>query len=129
MRAEQIFVAQANELLRPFGLTFARYQVLGQVRWSEPVTLGSIGERLWIAPSTVTNAVNRLENAGLIRRISDPGDGRATLAEITPKGRRTMDRAVEELNVKLFGAVTLSEPEMAQLVGLIRKIRTGAGDF
>jgi DNA-binding MarR family transcriptional regulator len=129
MRAGQIFVSHADDILRPLGLTFARYQVLGIVRWSGPETLGGISEQLWIAPSTVTNAVNRLEAAGLIRRVTHPEDARATLAEITPKGRRTMDRAVLEINVKLFSAVTLSEKEMLQLIGLIRKIRAGEGDF
>jgi DNA-binding MarR family transcriptional regulator len=129
MRAAQIFVSHADEILRPLGLTFARYQVLGIVRWSESVTLGGIGEQAWVAPSTVTNAVNRLEAAGLIRRVTHPEDGRATLAVITPKGRRTMDRAILEMNVKVFSAVTLSEKEMFRLIGLIRKVRAGEGDF
>ena len=34
MRAEQIFLRRATDALRPLGLTFARYQVLGMVRWA-----------------------------------------------------------------------------------------------
>ena len=128
MRAEQIFLNEATDILRPMGLTFARYQVLGMLRWTAPVTLGKLGERLWITPATVTNAIDRLEAAELCRRTSHPDDARATLAEITPKGRKLFDRAVAELNVKLFGAVGLSEDELNQLVRLVRKIRVGAGD-
>jgi len=129
MRAEQIFLNQATEILRPLGLTFARYQVLGMLRWVGPITLGQLGDRLWITPATVTNAIDRLEAAGLCRRVSHPKDARSTLAEITAKGRRLFDRAVDELNVKLFGAVTLSPDELDQLVTLVRKIRAGAGDI
>jgi DNA-binding MarR family transcriptional regulator len=129
MRADQIFMTQANDILRPLGLTFARYQVLGMLRWTGPLTLGKLGDRLWITPATVTNAIDRLEGAGLCRRVDHPKDARATLAEITVKGRRLFDRAVDELNVKLFGAVTLTPDELDQLVRLIGKIRAGAGDI
>jgi DNA-binding MarR family transcriptional regulator len=128
MRAEQIFLNEATEILRPLGLTFARYQVLGMLRWTGPLTLGKLGDRLWITPATVTSSIDRLEAAGLCRRLSHPDDARSTLAEITPKGIRVFDKAVEELNVKLFGSVALSGEELDQLVRLINKIRAGAGD-
>jgi DNA-binding MarR family transcriptional regulator len=128
MRAEQIFLRRASALLRPLGLTFARYQVLGMLRWTGPLTLGSIGHRLWITPATVTSAVGRLESAGLSRRSAHPTDARATLVEITAKGRRLFDRAVDELNDGLFGSVELSADELDLLVGLIGKIRAAEGD-
>ena len=39
MRAEQIFLNRAAATLRPLGLTFARYQVLGMLRWTGPMTV------------------------------------------------------------------------------------------
>jgi DNA-binding MarR family transcriptional regulator len=128
MRAEQILQRRASELLRPLGLTFARYQVLGMLRWAGPITLGAVGHGLWITPATVTSAVNRLESADLCRRLSHPTDARATLVEITGKGRRQFDRAVEKLNAGLFGDVGLDEEELAQLVELIGKLRSAEGD-
>ncbi len=128
MRGEQIFLRRANEILRPLGLTFARYQVLGMLRWTGPLTLSSVAHRLWITPATVTSAVNRLELAGLSSRQSHPSDARATLVDISVKGRRLFDRAVELLNDELFGSVELSEEELDQLVGLIAKIRVAEGD-
>lgn len=128
MRAEQIFLNRAAGVLRPMGLTFARYQVLGMLRWTGPLTLGAVGHRLWITPGTVTSAIDRLEGAGLTRRLSHPTDARATLAEITPKGQRTFDRAVDELNAHLFGTVELEPDELDLLVRLIGKIRAAEGD-
>ncbi|MEY2397656.1 MAG: hypothetical protein QOJ00_830 [Actinomycetota bacterium] len=128
MRAEQIFLNEATDILRPLGLTFARYQVLGMLRWTGPITLGKLGDRLWITPATVTNAIDRLENAALCRRVSHPDDARATLAEITAKGRKVFDKAVEQLNDNLFGKVGLTDQELDQLVRLVRKIRAGVGD-
>jgi DNA-binding MarR family transcriptional regulator len=128
MRAEQIFLNRAATILRPLGLTFARYQVLGMLRWAGPMTLGAVGRRLWITPATVTSAMDRLENAGLSRRVAHPTDARARLVEITAKGRRLFDRAVEKLNADLFGTVGLATEELDLLVGLIGKIRAAEGD-
>jgi DNA-binding MarR family transcriptional regulator len=129
MRAEQIFLNRAAATLRPLDLTFARYQVLGMLRWTGPMTLGSVGHNLWITPATVTSAVDRLEKAELCRRVAHPDDARATLVEITPKGRRLFDRAVERLNDEVFGTVGLSDQELDQLIGLVRKIRATEGDL
>src|SRR5688572_15775662 len=112
MRAEQIFLRRASDALRPLGLTFARYQVLGMLRWTGPLTLGAVGHRLWITPGTVTSSIDRLEGADLCRRVSHPTDARATLVEITPKGRRLFDRAVQRLNTNLFGTVGLADDEL-----------------
>ena len=129
MRAEQIFLNRATAILRPIGLTFARYQVLGMLRWAGPLTLGAVGHRLWITPATVTNAIDRLEGAALCRRVSHPTDARATLVQITAKGKRTFDRSVEKLNAELFSSVGLDEGELDQLVGLVEKIRAAEGDI
>lgn len=128
MRAEQIFANRAAVILRPLGLTFSRYQVLGMLRWVGPLTLGSVAHRLWITPATVTSSVDRLEAAGLSRRVSHPGDARATLLEITAKGRRLFDKAVDRLNAELFTSVGLDEQELEQLVALIGKLRAVEGD-
>ena len=128
MRAEQIFLKRATDVLRPLGLTFARYQVLGMLRWAGPLTLGAVGHRLWITPGTVTSSVDRLEAADLCRRASHPTDARATLLEITAKGRRLFDRAVERLNTDLFETVGLDEEELDLLVSLVGKIRAAEGD-
>jgi DNA-binding MarR family transcriptional regulator len=110
------------------GLTFARYQVLGLLRRGERLPLGHVGARLWITPGTVTSSVDRLEAAGLIRRVPDPADGRTVLAEITSEGRRVYDKAVDELNTTLFSTLPLSQSELAHLIRLMNKIRAEAGD-
>lgn len=132
MRAHQLLLAQANEVLRPFGLTFARYEVLAWLAWNAEcgsLALSQIGERLQVTPATITSAIDRLELAGLVRRVPHPSDARSTLAEITPRGRRTVTAATAELNTRVFEAVRLSEAEMETLIRLLDKIRIEAGDF
>ncbi len=130
MRAHQLFLSQANEALRPFDLTFARYEVLAWLAWNADcgsLSLSKIGERLQVTPATVTNAIDRLEADRLVRRVPNPSDTRSTLAEITAHGRRLVAAATTELNQKVFEAVQLSQEEMESLIRLLLKVRLEAG--
>src|SRR5215475_250025 len=84
MRVQQILLARLNELLKPHGLTFARYEALMLLYFSRrgSLPLGKIGDRLQVHPTSVTNLVDRLERDGLVRREAHETDRRTTLAEI-----------------------------------------------
>jgi len=131
MRVQQIFLARVDEVLRPFGLTFARYEVLMLLSFSRTgsLPLGKVGERLQVHPASVTNAIDRLEAKGLVRRRPHPSDGRGVLAEITAGGRTLAAQATAELNAQVFEAVELSERDVAALFRLLARLRRATGDF
>jgi DNA-binding MarR family transcriptional regulator len=54
--------------------------------------LGDLGQRLGIAPSTLSRNLDRLVERGLVRRSADPNDRRALRAELTDEGRQAADR-------------------------------------
>src|SRR3954454_19425512 len=117
MRVHQLVLAQLDELLRPLGLTFARYEVLVLLSFSRrgALPLGKIGERLQVHATSVTPLVKRLEAADLIRRTPHPEDGRAVLASITPKGREVMQQATQAIVDARFGLSALTEEDCDQL--------------
>ena len=131
MRAQQIFLARVDEILRPFKLTFARYEALVLLMFSRSgaLPLSKVGERLQVHPASVTNTIDRLEADGLIERVPHPTDRRAVLATLTPTGRERAAAATEALNDKAFLTTGLSDRDQRQLVGLITKLRRSAGDF
>jgi DNA-binding MarR family transcriptional regulator len=131
MRAQQVVLAAVDGALRPFGLTFARYEGLVLLLYSRQglLPLGKMGQRLMIHPTSVTNIVDRLEQQGLVRRLPHPTDGRTTLAEITRDGRALAARATVAVNQVSFGLGQLSTEDLQQLMGIIRKLRSSAGDF
>jgi DNA-binding MarR family transcriptional regulator len=130
VRAEQIFLARIDAVLAPFSLTFSRYEVLALLNFSRKgaLPLGKIGARLQVHAASVTNAVDRLERQGLVRRDAHPSDGRTTLAVLTPEGRKVVRAATARLN-EVFADVALSARELAELFRLLRKVRMAAGDF
>jgi DNA-binding MarR family transcriptional regulator len=131
MRVQQIFLARADEILRPFDLTFARYEVLMLLSFSRrgALPLGKIGERLQVNPASVTNAIDRLEAQGFVRREPNPADGRGRIASITASGRDVSKVASEALNEKVFASLGLPDDALADLFTLLGEIRRLAGDF
>jgi DNA-binding MarR family transcriptional regulator len=131
MRAQQILLSGLDGLLRPHGLTFARYEALVLLAFSRQgaLPLRVIGERLMVHPTSVTNTIDRLERDGLVRRRPNPRDGRGTLAEITPRGREVVARATADLMAAHFGMAGYDAAELGGLFTLLRGLRVAAGDF
>jgi DNA-binding MarR family transcriptional regulator len=131
MRLQQIFLARADAVLRPLGLTFARYEVLMLLSFSRQgaLPLGKVGERLQVNAASVTNAVDRLEADGLVTRRSNPDDGRGTLACVTAAGRRRATTATSAMNEHVFTDIGMAEPKVSSLFDLLADLRRAAGDF
>ena len=131
MRAQQIVLAAVDGALRPFGLTFARYEGLVLLLFSKRGTLplGIMGQRLMIHPASVTNIIDRLESQGLVRRNPHPTDGRTTLAEITEAGRKLALEATTAVNAVSFGLGGLGTHDLEELQRVIATLRLGSGDF
>ena len=130
-RAQQIYLAMIDEVLRPFGLTFARYEVLMLLSFSRrgALPLNKVGSRLQVHATSVTNAVDRLEAQGLIERVPHPKDRRTTLAGILPAGRALALQATEAVNAAVFEAPHLDAADIGSLVDVLTRLRHTAGDF
>jgi DNA-binding MarR family transcriptional regulator len=130
MRAQQIVQSTVDDALRPFGLTFARYEALVLLAFSKrgALPMGKMGERLMIHPTSVTNIVDRLEGQGLVRRRPHERDRRTTLVEITAAGRDIMEQATGEVVASSFGLEALSEAQLEEVTALVRAVRVGTGE-
>src|SRR3954470_9412317 len=117
MRVQQLVLGRLDALLKPLGLTFARYEALVLLTFSSrgSLPLGKMGERLQVHPTSVTSIVDRLEGAGLVRGRRRPGDCRGVLAEITQSGRDLVERATEGLVAADFGLEALDDEGLEQL--------------
>jgi DNA-binding MarR family transcriptional regulator len=131
MRAQQLLLGELDAILRPYGLTFARYEALVLLSFSREgmLPLRVMGERLMVHPTSVTNTIDRLEAAGMVIRKPNPADGRGRLAEITTRGRDAVQVATRDLMAAEFGMSGYSEPDREALFTLLRSLRRSAGDF
>jgi DNA-binding MarR family transcriptional regulator len=131
MRAQQILLGELDAILRPYGLTFARYEALVLLSFSRAgaLPLRTMGERLMVHPTSVTNTIDRLEEQGMVIRRPNPHDGRGRLAEITEQGRDAVKAATRDLMTADFGLGGYSDRELVELFDLLRGLRVAAGDF
>lgn len=131
MRAQQIYMARVEEVLKPVGLTFARYELLTLLTFTRTgaLPMAKASARLQVHPTSVTNAVDRLESASLVKRVPHPSDRRTTLIEITEAGRMLATSSTELLNEQVFAQPGLEEGHIEQLVRILTQLRRTAGDF
>ncbi len=131
MRVQQILQSAVDAALRPHNLTFARYEALVLLTFSQHGSLPMrvMGDRLQLHPTSVTNIVDRLEHDKLVQRLPHPTDRRTTLVEITDSGRDLMKQATEAVDRIDFGLSGVTERQKQQLTELLGKVRHSAGDF
>lgn len=113
---------QTADALQSIGLTPALFAVLNYLRSRTGAIQQEIGSAMGIDRSTMVSLVDQLESAGLAKRRPHSRDRRAREVLITPKGRRTLERA-RELAAEVEAAVLqgLSAAERRELLRLLRK--------
>ena len=131
MRTQQILMARIEAALKPFGLTFARYELLALLSFARggALPMNKASALLQVHPTSVTNAVDRLQGAGLVRRSPHPTDGRTTLIELTAEGRTLATQATAVLNAEVFGQSGFEDQDVEQLIRILGTFRRNAGDF
>ena len=130
-RVQQLLHQRIDTMLKPYDLTFARYEVLMLLAFSSrgSLPMSTIGSRLQVHPASVTSAVERLERQGFVSRERTESDRRMVLARITPSGRRTAEGATQELNAEVFAGLGLSTRDLATLNRLLADVRRHEGDL
>ncbi|MGX1703108.1 MarR family winged helix-turn-helix transcriptional regulator [Microbacterium sp. NPDC055357] len=131
MRAQQLMLARIHTTLKPFGLSFARYEMLRLLAFTREgrMPMASAIARLQVHPTSVTNTVDRLVRDGFAEREPHPEDGRAAMLVLTASGRELVERATAALNTSVFESPGLGDDDTAELVRIIARLRKASGDF
>ncbi|AMY18356.1 MULTISPECIES: MarR family winged helix-turn-helix transcriptional regulator [Nocardiaceae] len=112
--------------LEPFGLPPSHGRALKVLaRSNGPVRPGYLADRLRIAPRSVTDVVDALVEAGLVRRRPDDTDRRAVLVDLTDDGRALaadVARAQRRASAGLFDV--LDEGDQRALEALLGRLVT-----
>lgn len=115
------------DALASLGLTPALFAVLNVLGAREATIQQQLSSDMGIDPSAMVKLINELEDAGLADRRRRPNDRRAWEVTITPKGRRTLQRArrlASQVEDELLGGLTATERR--RLLALLRRTLTSA---
>ena len=78
-----------NLLAESFGLTYSRWQLLGQIdSCDEALTVSQQARLMGLSRQAVQRTCNELWNQGLLRFVPNPSDQRAPLVELSERGRK-----------------------------------------
>lgn len=131
MRAQQIMLGRIDASLKPFGISFARFELLRLLAFARGrrMRMSRARQVLQVHPASVTSVVDRLESDALVRRTPDPDDGRAVFIELTDAGAALVHEATLVLNDQVFGSLGLSDDQLRSLFSVLAVFREGNGDF
>lgn len=120
------FAGEMSTTFESHGINAAAFDMLATLKRAGPPYRRSIGEMMdWmmISSGSTTNRIQRLEQAGLIKRIVNTEDGRKAYVQLTKAGIDKIDAAVADhvaTQAKLISC--LSEDEKQFLEQVLRKI-------
>jgi MarR family 2-MHQ and catechol resistance regulon transcriptional repressor len=105
------------------GLGLSDFTIMEALLHKGPLPINQIGEKVLLTSGSMTAAIDRMENKGLVKRIQDPSDGRCYYVHLTKKGRKTIRTAYAKhaKNLEKIASV-LSEKERNELIRLLKKI-------
>lgn len=125
-RAGRYLDAGVEELLGKHGLSRASWDVLAALRRMGPphrLSPTALYRSVMRTSGTMTHRLGKLQAAGWVRRVADPVDGRSLLVELTPRGRKLVDRvAGEHVANEDRLLAPLGDNERTQLASLLRKL-------
>lgn len=106
-----LLMKEARNVLQPYGLTEAQFNILMLLKHqctNGRMNQTELGRMLLVNRSNVTGLIDRMEQAGLVRRIPDAVDRRVHQIEMTETGRETLEsceqvyyRRIEDVMSKL----------------------------
>jgi DNA-binding MarR family transcriptional regulator len=115
------------------GLSLAEHEVLIRIGFSPDgrLRMADLASLLLVSKSGVTRLVDRVEQAGLVKREFSPNDRRVTFASITDAGRAALDRANPAFARALDQAFSqhMNDSDVACLRAALRKVLEGNGEW
>jgi DNA-binding MarR family transcriptional regulator len=94
-----------------------------ELKSGQPITISEIANKIGVTLAAVTHQINTLEKQDLVKRLSDSGDRRVVLIELTKKGREQVVALKKEFAKKTqILAEFLGEKDTKELIRLVKKM-------
>jgi DNA-binding MarR family transcriptional regulator len=118
-----------NEAAAAAGISPVAAWALVQLDPNHPISQKELSARLRCNPSTVVDPTDRLEEAGLIARKSNPDDRRVNVLVVTVRGRRVRQKLLDRLYDPPAALAQLPAREQARFRDAMRAVvkRPGPG--
>lgn len=109
-------------MLAPLGLTYPQYLALLVLWEQDGLTVGELGERLFLDSGTLTPLLKRMETAGWLQRARAADDERRVLVSLSPSGRALKQKA-RRIPLQLAQATRCDAGELQSLTQRLQQLR------
>jgi MarR family transcriptional regulator, 2-MHQ and catechol-resistance regulon repressor len=122
-KASRAVEAQAQRSIARFGMVQSDFGVLEALLHRGPLSAKQLGAKVLLTSGSITAAVDRLADRGLVRREDDANDRRACIVHLTAAGRRLIERAFAQHRTEMEEALEgFSVEERKALLPLLRRL-------
>lgn len=124
-RLNGTLIAHGDSLVAPFGLTSARWQVLGAIeRAGGAATVSDIARGMGLTRQSVQRLVDEMDRTGLIELVDNPHHRRARLVRLSTAGRTAFAAALTAWQPQADAAVSGLGPDaIASALSVLRTVR------
>ena len=117
-----------EDLVKARGISATQYNVLRILRGSgaEGLCRNALRDRMLTRMPDMTRLLDRMEDAGLVKRSREQEDRRMVLTQITPRGKELLsglDRPMSDLHREQLARLT--DAQLRSLIDLLTTIREG----
>jgi len=85
---------KGREILTDFFITPPQFEALQYLINSEPITIGELSNKMFLACSTITDLVDRMEKNQLVKRVRDEKDRRVVRLQVLEKGHELINEVL-----------------------------------
>lgn len=115
-----IIKEQGRKILKKSTITPPQFSALQWLLEHGDMTIGDLSNRMFLAFSTTTDLVDRMENSQLVKRVRDEKDRRVVRVHLLPEGIRIIEEVIQKRQEYLQDVlVNSNEQEIQQFSGLL----------
>jgi len=114
---------KGREIVSDYAITPPQFVALQWLEELGDITIGELSNRLYLAFSTTTDLVDRMEKNELVKRVRDENDRRVVVVHLLEKGERIIQEVIEKRQQYLQEMlVGFNDQEVAQLSSYLEKL-------
>jgi DNA-binding MarR family transcriptional regulator len=114
---------KGREILKDFGITPPQFIALQWLNEEGDMTIGDLSTKMFLAFSTTTDLIDRMEKNCLVSRVRDPQDRRVVQVHLLEEGRRIINEVISRRQNYLSNLISTFEVnEVTELQRLLSKL-------
>lgn len=114
---------KGREILADFNITPPQFNALQFLVNEGELTVSELSSRLYLAPSTITDLIDRMEKNSLVIRVRDTKDRRIVKIQVQEKGNLLINQVIAKRCDYLSGLLkNMTKEDMQKFIGYLDSI-------